>query len=180
MKRGDEVNSLYIERVSLTKPIQEDYVANLPVIEYLKQQENGLSFSKNVTFFVGENGTGKSTLLEAIAIAYGFNAEGGTKNFTFSTNMSHSSLHESITLSRSNYAKDGFFLRAESFYNVASNIDEMGMEEGMGPNILNSYGGVSLHHNHMAKVFYHLFKIVLVVMGYISWMNLKLLYHQLN
>ena len=83
-------------------------------------------FHPNVTFIIGENGTGKSTLLEAIAVALGFNAEGGTKNFRFSTNDSHSSLHEYLRISKSfNTPNDGFFLRAESFYNVASYIDEI-------------------------------------------------------
>lgn len=141
----------YIEQVTITKAIQDAYVQALPVIQYL--QEYALSFTSDVTFFVGENGTGKSTLLEAIAIAYGFNAEGGTKNFTFSTNQTHSSLHESLTLSRTRYAKDGFFLRAESFYNVASNIDEMQQEELMGSSIMDSYGKISLHQQSHGESF---------------------------
>lgn len=141
----------YIEQVTITKAIQDAYVQALPVIQYL--QEYALSFTSDVTFFVGENGTGKSTLLEAIAIAYGFNAEGGTKNFAFSTNQTHSSLHESLTLSRTRYAKDGFFLRAESFYNVASNIDEMQQEELMGSSIMDSYGKISLHQQSHGESF---------------------------
>ena len=74
---------------------------------------------------IGTNGMGKSTLLEAIAVAYGFNAEGGTKNFNFSTNKTHSELWEHLTLIKRDYAKDGFFLRAESLYNVATNIEEL-------------------------------------------------------
>lgn len=71
---------------------------------------NELSFSSNVTFFIGENGTGKSTLLEAIAIASGFNPEGGSKNMKFSTFDSHSNLSESILLKKSGIPpKDGFF-----------------------------------------------------------------------
>ncbi|MGQ0516267.1 hypothetical protein ACT453_35200, partial [Bacillus sp. D-CC] len=82
----------------------------------------------------------KSTLLEAIAIALGFNAEGGTKNFRFSTNDSHSSLHEYLRISKSfNTPNDGFFLRAESFYNVASYIDEMDADpEARGNPIIDS------------------------------------------
>ena len=80
-----------------------------------------IEFSKPVTFLVGENGTGKSTLLEAIAIAHGFNPEGGTKNYSFSTRDTHSELCDAIRLSRG-YRKErwGYFLRAESFYNVAT------------------------------------------------------------
>ena len=102
-----------------------------------------LEFGKNVTIFVGENGSGKSTLLEAIAVALGFNAEGGSKNFNFSTRTTHSNLHEFLRLSRSfKHFNDGFFLRAESFYNVATNIDEI---DGNGSLVKNSYGGKSLH-----------------------------------
>lgn len=84
-----------------------------------------LHFHSPVTFFVGENGSGKSTLLEAIAVAYGFNPEGGTVNYNFSTYDSHSALCESTKLIRSyKRAKWGYFLRAESFYNVASAEEE--------------------------------------------------------
>jgi len=84
-----------------------------------------LEFKKPITFFVGENGSGKSTLLEAIAVAYGFNPEGGTKNYSFSTYDSHSPLHEAIKMSKS-FTKPrwGYFLRAESFYNVATMEEE--------------------------------------------------------
>lgn len=80
-----------------------------------------LSFQSPVTFFVGENGSGKSTLLEAMAVSYGFNPEGGTMNYDFSTFDSHSELHEAVTLVKGYLrAKWGYFLRAESFYNVAT------------------------------------------------------------
>ncbi len=81
---------------------------------------NRISFNSPVTFFSGENGSGKSTLLEAMAISEGFNPEGGTKNYSFSTFDSHSELYEAVTLSHCKFAKWGFFLRAESFYNVAT------------------------------------------------------------
>lgn len=80
-----------------------------------------LALNKNITIFVGENGSGKSTMLEAIAVNYGFNPEGGTKNYNFSTYDSHSELCDAIRLSRGfNKPKYGYFLRAESFYNVAT------------------------------------------------------------
>ncbi len=83
-----------------------------------------LTFSKNITIFVGENGSGKSTMLEAIAVNYGFNPEGGTKNYNFSTYDSHSELCDAIRLSRGfNKPGLGYFLRAESFYNVATAED---------------------------------------------------------
>jgi predicted ATPase len=107
---------------------------------------HSIEFHPKVTYFVGENGTGKSTLLEAIAVAWGFNAEGGTKNFNFATRESHSNLWEHLRLSRGiRKPRDGFFLRAESFYNVATNIDDVGVAD--------SYGGVSLHHQSHGESF---------------------------
>lgn len=80
-----------------------------------------LDFNKAITFLVGENGSGKSTLLEALAVAHGFNPEGGTKNYVFSTYDTHSELCDAIRISQG-YRKEkwGYFLRAESFYNVAA------------------------------------------------------------
>ncbi len=85
-----------------------------------------LEFRKSVTFIIGENGSGKSTLVEAIAINAGFNPEGGSRSFNFNTMESHSRLFESIRLIRTGYRnKDGYFLRSESFYNVASEVDRL-------------------------------------------------------
>ena len=84
-----------------------------------------VDFDKPITCFVGENGSGKSTLLEAMAIAEGFNPEGGTKNYAFSTFDSHSRLCDAMRLIRgAKKARWGYFLRAESFYNVATAEDE--------------------------------------------------------
>lgn len=131
----------------------ESYPFSLPVIRYFE----ALKFHPKVTFIIGENGSGKSTLLEAIATAYGFNPEGGTKNFSFSTRASHSDLHEYIRLVKSyKRPKDGFFLRAESFYNVATNIDELDEEPFGGPPIKDSYGGKSLHHQSHGESFFSL------------------------
>ena len=92
----------------------------LKQIEALKGIER-LDFNNSITFFVGENGSGKSTLLEAIAVAHGFNPEGGTKNYAFSTHDTHSELCDAIKITKG-YRKEkwGYFLRAESFYNVAT------------------------------------------------------------
>lgn len=104
-----------------------------------------LELHEKVTFLVGENGTGKSTLVEAIAISAGFNAEGGSRNLGFSTAQAHSNLYEHLRLSKSpRKIRDGFFLRAESYFNVATQIDKLDSEPG-GPPIINSYGGTSLH-----------------------------------
>lgn len=114
---------------------------------------NTLDFHPKVTFIVGENGTGKSTILEAIATACGFNPEGGTKNFTFSTMNTHSELYKYLKLVKGvKRPEDGFFLRAESFYNVATNIEELDREGG-GPKIIDSYGGVSLHEQSHGEAF---------------------------
>jgi predicted ATPase len=126
------------------------YPFSLPAIRDLKKIE----FHPKVTFIIGENGTGKSTLLEAIAVAWGFNPEGGSKNFHFSTRSSHSALHEHIRLAKTyRRPKDGFFLRAESFFNVATNIEELDAEPGLGPPIIDSFGGRSLHEQSHGESF---------------------------
>lgn len=135
----------YIRQVRLTEaPKEGSYLQALPAVKHL--QQHALEFTAPVTILVGENGTGKSTLIEAIAVAFGFNPEGGTKNFHFTTRATHSGLWENLTLVRSpKRARDGFFLRAESFYNVASNIEDMDSEGGLGTPVVESYGGISLH-----------------------------------
>ena len=148
----------YISKILFDGNVDENsYLNNLPVIKYLKKEKE-ISFSSPVTFFVGENGTGKSTLLEAIAVAFGFNAEGGSKNFTFSTNDTHSLLCEHIEIAKRRFAKDGFFLRAESLYNVATNIDEMDKAPSFDPFVIESYGGVSLHNQSHGESFMSIIK----------------------
>jgi predicted ATPase len=118
---------------------------------------DALALHPAVTFFVGENGSGKSTLLEAIAIAFGFNPEGGTKNFRFQTRGSHSVLHENLRLVKTpKRARDGFFLRAESFFNVASEIEALDKAPSFGPPIIDSYGGRSLHEQSHGESFFAL------------------------
>lgn len=137
----------YLMDVALKRdkqPPMETFPFVLPAVRGLRDAP--LVFHPKVTFIVGENGSGKSTLLEAIAVAWGFNPEGGTRNFNFSTEASHSPLHEFLRLGRSaRRARDGFFLRAESFYNVASQINMLDREPTIGAKIIDSYGGVSLH-----------------------------------
>lgn len=107
-----------------------------------------LKFDPKVTFFVGENGSGKSTLLEAIAFHIGLNPEGGTRNTLFSTADTHSELFEYTRLIRSHrYPKDSYFLRAESFYNLASYMDD-GRQD-----FLWTYGGKSLHEQSHGESF---------------------------
>lgn len=136
---------LYIRQVRLKeKPRDlEDYVIHLPLIRCL----DALKLERPVTFLVGENGSGKSTLLEAIALAAGFNAEGGSRNFRFSTQSTHSQLYRNLTLVRgAKRPQDGYFLRAESFYNLASEIDRM-------DDLIESYGGRSLHRQSHGESF---------------------------
>jgi predicted ATPase len=120
---------------------------SLPVIAALSR----LSLDHPVTFLVGENGSGKSTLLEAIAVAWGFNPEGGSRNFGFASRATHSTLHTALRLSRSpRRNRGGYFLRAESFYNVASEIDRL---ESVDPGLLAAYGGRSLHECSHGEAF---------------------------
>ena len=143
-------NDLYVQQLSVNRDIpEEDYLSRLPVIAYLK--EHKITLEKPVTFIVGENGTGKSTLIEAIAVMLGFNPEGGTRNFDFSTEDSHSDLYKYITVGRSVFRpKDGFFLRAESFYNAATYIDEI---TRIDPRMIKYYGGKSLHRQSHGESF---------------------------
>ena len=120
------------------------YPFNIPVVRYLEKIGN-LPLEKPVTFFVGENGTGKSTLIEAIAVAMGFNGEGGSRDFFFSTQDTHSELCDYLTISKSMWPKDGFFLRAESFYNTASYLEEN--------STMARYGGVSFHEQSHGESF---------------------------
>ncbi|NIS07509.1 MAG: AAA family ATPase [Candidatus Dadabacteria bacterium] len=139
------MNESYIAEVKLKRDKVEsfkEYPFSLNAVRNL----NSIKLHPAVTFLIGENGSGKSTLLEAIAVAWGFNPEGGTINFNFSTRASHSSLYEYLTLSRGvRKPVDGFFLRAESFFNVATAIDNLGVVRG--------YGGVSLHEQSHGESF---------------------------
>lgn len=147
------MEELFLTDVELKKGLPDDhYLSKLPMLQALIQRKR-LSFRQPVTFFVGENGSGKSTLLEAIAVAYGFNAEGGSKNFQFSTKETHSELNQHLLLIKSwRQAKDGFFLRAESLYNLASAIEQAN-DDG---NLLKSYGGRSLHDQSHGESFINL------------------------
>ncbi|WP_157554716.1 AAA family ATPase [Nocardia crassostreae] len=146
----------YVRRAILDRPAVpsfDDYPFSLPVVRGLSE----LELHPRVTFIVGENGSGKSTLLEAIATTWGFNPEGGTRNFSFSTRSSHSGLNEYLRLVKSTHRpRDGFFLRAESFFNVATNIEELDREPMSTPRVIDSYGGVSLHEQSHGESFFAL------------------------
>lgn len=147
-------SDLFITSIGIGDGLPEgSWLNKLPVIKSLKKMGR-LSITKRVTFLVGENGIGKSTLIEAIAVHQGFNPEGGTVNFQFSTNDSHSELHKYLRVTKGmGVRRDGFFLRAESFYNVASSIDQMDEIPSPGPRVIESYGGVSLHKQSHGESF---------------------------
>ena len=129
----------------------EQYPFSLPVVRHLET----LELHPAVTFLVGENGSGKSTLMEALAVAWGFNPEGGTKNFRFGTRASHSVLHEYLRLVKGvRRPRDGFFLRAESLFNLASEIEHLDEEPSFGPPIIDSYGHRSLHEQSHGESFF--------------------------
>jgi predicted ATPase len=138
----------YLKRIRLARSAVEDftiYPFSLPLVRSLSTVE----FDSPVTFFVGANGAGKSTLLEAIAVALGFNAEGGSRNFNFVTRASHSNLHAYLDIARSTRKpRTGYFLRAESFFNVATEIDQLGSDI-----IGAAYGGHSLHEQSHGESF---------------------------
>lgn len=116
-------NGQFIQGITIdwSKVNTNNYLRNIEAIKDVST----VVFNKPVTFFVGENGSGKSTLLEAIAIAYGFNPEGGTKNYSFSTYDSHSELYNALRIIKGvRRAKSGYFYRSESFYNVATKEQE--------------------------------------------------------
>ena len=127
MQHPYEPHAVYVLLDRSRATLDSKYAAELPAIKSLDR----LELHPRVTFFIGENGSGKSTLLEAMAVADGFNAEGGTRNFDFHSKDSHSDLYKWVRLGRSSRGRrrsDGFFLRAESFYNVASEIEKLGLD----------------------------------------------------
>jgi predicted ATPase len=113
-----------------------------------------VDFTSNVTFFVGENGSGKSTILEAIADECGFNLSGGSRNHSYTRHPTESNLSSALRLSWFPKVTNGFFMRAESFFNFATYIDELAQED---PSILNAYGGKSLHQQSHGESFLSLF-----------------------
>ncbi len=133
------VRAVYLERARV--PTFDEYPFSVPAVRGLHQ----LDLDSGVTFLVGDNGAGKSTLIEAIAVAAGFNAEGGTRNFNFKTRSSESDLHAFIRLVRGvRRPSSGFFLRAESFFNVATEVERLGVD---------GYGDRSLHEQSHGESF---------------------------
>ncbi len=139
------ITKQFVSEVKLRRdevPSFDAYPFSLPAVRRLET----LPLHPRMTIFIGENGTGKSTLLEAIAVAWGFNPEGGTKNFRFGTRPSHSPLSDYLRLVKGvARPRDGFFLRAESFFNVATEVERL--------DVVDSYGGRSLHEQSHGESF---------------------------
>jgi predicted ATPase len=137
----------HLRRIELLRsevPSFDQYPFSLPAIRHLDL----LELHPKVTFLTGEKGSGKSTLLEAAAVAWGFNPEGGSRNFRFDTRPSHSELHRCIRLVKSiKRPRDGFFFRAESFFNVATEIEKIGGEIPL------AYGDRPLHEQSHGESF---------------------------
>jgi len=135
----------YLRSIALQRDRIETFESHpfrIPAIREL----DSIEFHPDVTFFVGENGSGKSTLIEAIALSLGFSSEGGTKNVRLNTANETSSLREHLKLVRGfSQPRDHYFLRAETFYNVATYMDETGYLRG--------YGDKSLHARSHGEAF---------------------------
>lgn len=144
---------IFMDKIRFTGELPSgSYLNDIPAVRWLRDNRE-LKFDSPVTILCGENGSGKSTLIEAIAIKCGFNPEGGTKNYCFSTSETHSPLHASLTVSRSSREQDGYFLRAESFYNASTYLDELDKIKCPLPPVLDSYGGKSLHSRSHGEAF---------------------------
>ncbi len=152
-QRSETVDVAFVRSVVLKRDEVDDFDAypfSIPAI----RDPDGLEVDPHVTLFAGENGSGKSTLVEAIAVAAGFNAEGGSRHVTVSTRASHSDLHKHLRLVRgTRRPRTGYFLRAESFFNVATYIEEL-----HDPGISAAYGGTPLHAQSHGESFISLVK----------------------
>jgi len=147
------MNEAFIRGIRIGEVDDSIYPFSIPAIKNVES----LDLSSSVTFLVGENGSGKSTLAESIAVAAGFNAEGGTKNYSFSTQDTTSSLTDSISLIRgTRREKYGYFLRAESFYTTA-NYAESGTHGAGGP-IPIYFDGKRIHEQSHGEAFLSIVK----------------------
>lgn len=148
-------SKLFITRITIDKdsiPDMTKYPFNIDIIKNF----DSIDLTKQVTFLVGENGIGKSTFIEALAVSLGLNPEGGTENFHFKTKDTHSDLADYMHLSTFNKPKTKFFLRAESFYNFSSEVERL-VEEDDFYSLYNSYGG-NLHECSHGESFIKLVK----------------------
>ncbi len=143
----------YLHRIELLRDEVPDF-GTYPFCLDAVRDLDSIELHSKVSFFIGENGSGKSTLMEAVAVAWGFNAEGGSRNVHFDTRRSHSRLCEYLRLSRgARRPRDGYFLRAESFFNVATHIEQLDEEWAPEPKVIEAYGGRSLHEQSHGESF---------------------------
>ncbi|MER5860605.1 AAA family ATPase [Streptomyces sp900105245] len=142
----------FIRQIRLAPGVDDSrYPFSLPAVRQLARS-GALTLPPGVTFLVGENGAGKSTLIEGIAVAAGFNPEGGSRNFRFTTRATESELGEHLVLAWDvRKPRTDFFLRAESYYNVASEIERL--DAAGGRPLLPAYGGVSPHERSHGEAF---------------------------
>ena len=145
---------LDLELIRARIPAADQFPYILPAIRRLET----LAFHPKVTFFIGENGTGKSTLIEAIAVSCGLNPEGGSRNFNFATRASHSNLDEALQIAKApRTPADSYFLRAESFFTLATEIECLDQDPSGGEPLIAAYGGRSLHEQSHGESFFALF-----------------------
>lgn len=143
MRGGGWLRAVRLERDEAVD--RDAYPYSLRAVQALKDE---LALDPAVTFLVGDNGSGKSTLVEALAVAAGFNAEGGSRSFNFETRGSTSSLHQAIRIVRDvRRPSTGSFLRAESFFNVATEVEALGAE------VTQAYGDRGLHEQSPGESF---------------------------
>jgi predicted ATPase len=142
LKEKPYLQKILFDEQGIDAELKSQYPFHIPFLSTFSE----LSFHPDVTFIVGENGAGKSTLIEALALGLGFSSEGGTRNFNVETAATTSSLHQHFKFIKG-YKKpsDYYFLRAESFFNVASYMDQTGYLDG--------YGGKSLHAQSHGEAF---------------------------
>lgn len=119
------LGSPFLTRISLREDrIQKGiHPFTIPLLEH---EDFQLTFNTPVTFIVGEHGSGKSTLLEALAWALGFNAQGGSRDNSYAEGADGHPLGRALQLNWRQRVSDGFFLRAETFYNFATYLEEVG------------------------------------------------------
>jgi predicted ATPase len=150
------VDRQFVSRISLRRDQVESferYPFCVPAVRHLET----LELHPKLTIFVGENGSGKSTLLEALAVSLGFIAEGGSKNFRFDTRASHSDLDKFLRVAKGvRRPRTGYFLRAESFFNVATELERLDADPSPAAPILPAYGGRSLHEQSHGESFFAL------------------------
>jgi len=139
------LQEVYLRRAEVAS--FDAYPFCLPAVRGLEK----LPIHPRVTFFVGENGSGKSTLLEALAVLLGLNPEGGNRNFRFATRESHSDLWRYLQpIHTLGFKQDAYFVRAESFFNLATEIERVGVDRG--------YGDRKLHEQSHGESFFALFE----------------------